>query len=323
MRRFKAFLFLTPGFQPDGASAVCVPHDGTIIALYTANREGVDMEKGVILERARLPVSGEKDAVFPVMSRESIDSFRSCLERQGKKKETIQAYRRCAEHLFAFLPDDKEIRSDTLMQWRDAMFAESLSASSVHVHIAAANAYLEFLGHEEFQLAEKIPRTSGKKEASGLTWPEYLRLLQTAQASNDKRAYLLIKLFCNTGIRLCELSEVTAEAVNAGEIVIRSGNRWKRLPLPSGLRMELRDYAVSRGITSGSLFVRQNGTPLEHSEILPMVVKLFKKAGVLREKATTKVLRQFHRATCERIYSEIAERMEITFENPPETLRWI
>ena len=279
------------------------------------------MEKGVILERARLPVSGEKDAVFPVMSRESIDSFRSCLERQGKKKETIQAYRRCAEHLFAFLPDDKEIRSDTLMRWRDAMFAKSLSASSVHVHIAAANAYLEFSGHEEFQLAEKIPRTSGKKEASGLTWPEYLRLLQTAQASNDKRAYLLIKLFCNTGIRLCELSEVTAEAVNAGEIVIRSGNRRKRLPLPSGLRMELRDYAVSRGITSGSLFVRQNGTPLEHSEILPMVVKLFKKAGVLREKATTKVLRQFHRATCDRIYSEIAERMEIAYENLPETRR--
>ena len=272
-------------------------------------------------ERARLPVSGEKGAVFPVMSRESIDLFRSCLERQGKKKETIQAYRRCAEHLFAFLPDDKEIRSDTLMQWRDAMFAESLSASSVHVHIAAANAYLEFLGHEEFQLTEKIPRTSGKKETSGLTWPEYLRLLQTAQASNDKRAYLLIKLFCNTGIRLCELSEVTAEAVNAGEIMIEYKSCPKRILLPSGLRTELRDYAHSAGIVSGALFVRKNGTPLNHSEMLPLIVKLFKKADVPRGKATTKTLRQFHRATCDRIYSEIAERMEIAYENLPETRR--
>lgn len=276
------------------------------------------------LEKAHRAISEEKRAVFPVMSRESMDSFRSCLERQGKKSDTVQAYRRCVEHLFTFLPDDKEIRSDTLMQWRDAMFAENLSASSVHVHITAANAYLEFLGRGEFQLPEKIPRTSGKKELSGLTWTEYLRLLQTAQASNDKRAYLLIKLFCNTGIRLCEMSAVTAEAVNAGEIVIRSGNRRKRLPLPSGLRMELRDYAVSLDITSGSLFVRQNGTPLEHSEILPMIVKLFKKAGVPREKATTKTLRQFHQATCERIYSEIAERMEIiAFENPSETRRWV
>lgn len=278
------------------------------------------MEQKFYSEGARL--SGEEDGLEkrPMISRESMESFRSYLECQGKKKDTVQAYSRCVERLFAFLPDDKEIRSDTLLQWRDAMVEDNLSASSVYVHIVAANAYLEFLGRGEFQLTERVPRTRETKAAPKLTWPEYLRLLQTAQTLEDKRPYLLVKLFCNTGIRICELSEVTADALGVGEVVTKNGNRRKRLPLPSGLRTELRDYASSVGITNGSLFVRRNGVPLNQSEILPMIVKLFKKAGVSREKATTKTLRQFYRATCDKIYSEIAEQMEIACENLPKEL---
>ena len=278
------------------------------------------MEQKFGSEGARSSVSGTGGEKRPMISRESMDSFRSYLECQGKKKDTVQAYSRCVARLFAFLPDNKEIRSDTLRQWRDAMVEENLSASSIHVHIIAANAYVEFLGRGEFQLTERIPRTRETKAAPELTWPEYLRLIQTAQTLEDKRPYLLVKLFCNTGIRICELPEVTAEALGAGEIVIRNGNRRKRLPLPSGLRTELRDYASGVGISNGSLFARRNGTPLNQTEILPIIVKLFKKAGVSREKATTKTMRQFYRATCDKIYSEIAEQMEIACENPPKEL---
>lgn len=128
---------------------------------------------------------------------------------------------------------------------------------------------------------------------------------------------MLVKLFCDTGIRLRETPKVTLEAVNAVEIVTGTPHRLKRFPLSSELRQELLDYAAEVGIQSGPLFVRQSGEPLEHSEILPMIVKLFKKAGISREKATTRTLRQFHRdwATRDRIHAEVAEQVKEIYES--------
>ena len=123
---------------------------------------------------------------------------------------------------------------------------------------------------------------------------------------------LFVKLFCNTGLRIRELPNVTVEAVKAGEMTTGSKKSPTRFLFPSALRAELLDYASSAGIRGGSLFVRRNGNPLNHSEILPMIVKLFKKADVPRNKATSKVLRQFYRATRERIHSEIAAQVEGT-----------
>jgi integrase len=147
-------------------------------------------------------------------------------------------------------------------------------------------------------------------ETPALTWTEYLRLLETARTLEDKRSYLFVKLFCNTEIRIRELPNVTVETVNAGEMTTGSKKSPTRLLFPSALRAELLDYASGAGIRGGSLFVRRNGNPLNHSEILLMIVKLFKKAGVPRNKATSKALRQFYRTTRERIHSEIAAQVE-------------
>ena len=248
-----------------------------------------------------------------VMSRESVDSFLSRLESQGKTKLTIETYRRCVERLFAFLPDDKEIRGDTLRQWREAMLTEGAAVGTANLQVAAANSYLEFSGHREFQL-KPMPHEK-PSETPALTWAEYLRLLETARTLEDKRPYLFVKLFCNTGIRIRELPDVTLEAVSAGEMTIAYKKNPKRVAFPSVLRAELLDYAESAGIRSGPLFVRKNGAPLAHSEILPLIVKLFQKAGLPREKATTKTLRQFYRTTREKIQAEIAAQVEGAYES--------
>ena len=275
------------------------------------------MEKNFDLERTRPSVTEPERKASPVISMESVDSFLSFLESNGRTKQTIATYRRCLERLYVFLPDDKEIGADTLLRWREAMRTEGKTIGSLNIHISAANSYLDFLGRKEFHLKllprEKPPET----ETPALTWPEYLRLLQTARTLGNKRVEMLVKLFCETGIRLREAPNVTLEAVNAGEIVTVSRNRPKRVPLSPELRKELRDYADSIGIRSGPLFVRQSGEPLDHSEILPMIVKLFKKAEVPREKATTKTLRLFHRdwVTRDRIHAEVAEQVKEIYES--------
>ena len=99
-------------------------------------------------------------------------------------------------------------------------------------------------------------------ETPALTWTEYLRLLETARTLEDRRPYLLVKLFCNTGLRIRELPNVTVEAVKAVEMTTGFLKSPKRLLFPSALRAKLLDYASGAGIRSGSLFVRQNGNPL-------------------------------------------------------------
>ena len=248
-----------------------------------------------------------------VMSEESVDSFLSSLESQGKTKLTVETYRRCIGRLFVFLPDDKTIGADTLRQWRDTILAEGAAVGTANLHVAAANSYLEFAGRRELQV--KLMPHESSPETPPLTWTEYLCLLETARTLEDRRPYLFVKLFCNTGIRIRELPNVTVEAVKAGEMTTGFKKSLKRLLFPSALRMELLDYASSAGIRSGSLFVRRNGNPLDHSEILPMIVKLFKKAGVPRNKATSKTLRQFYRTTRERIQDEITAQVEEAYES--------
>ena len=275
------------------------------------------MAKNLDLEEKRPSVAEPERKDAPVMSRESVDSFLSFLESNGRTKQTLLTYRRCLGHLYDFLPDDKGIGADILRQWLEAMRTEGRTVGSLNIHISATNSYLTFLGRKEFQL-KPLPRENPPEtETPALTWPEYLRLLQTARTLGNKRAEMLIKVFCDTGIRLREIPNVTLEAVNAGEIVTVSRNRPKRVPLSPELRKELRDYADSVGVRNGPLFVRQSGEPLDHSEILPIIVKLFKKAGVPREKATTRTLRRFHRdwATRDRIHAEVAEQVKEIYES--------
>ena len=274
------------------------------------------MEKNLDLEETRPSVAEPQRKETIVISRESVDSFLFFLENSGRTKQTVDTYRRCLSHLFSFLPDDKKIDADTLCQWREAMRTEGRAVRSLNLHISAANSYLDFLGRKEFQLRPLLCETP-PEEAPALTWSEYLQLLQTARTLGNKRAEMLIKVFCETGIRLREVPNVTLEAVNAGELVTESRNHPKRVPLSSELRKELQDYAVSVGVRSGSLFVRQSGKPLDHSEILPIIVKLFKKAEVPREKATTRTLRRFHRdwATRDRIHAEVAEQVKEIYES--------
>ena len=274
------------------------------------------MEKNLDLEGIRPSVAEpERKDAPPVVSMESIDSFRCYLESNGRTEKTITTYQRCLKRLYDFLPDGKEIDADILRQWLEAMRTEGRSVGALNTHLSATNSYLDFLGRKELRL--KLLPHRGFSETSALTWPEYLRALQTARVLGNKRAEMLVKLFCETGIRLRETSNVTLEAVDAGEIVTGSQNFPKRVPLPSELRQELRDYADSLGIQSGPLFVKRSGEPLEHSQILPMIVKLFKKAGIPKEKATVKTLRLFNRdwTTRDRIHAEVAEQVKEIYES--------
>ena len=145
---------------------------------------------------------------------EGIERFLSVCRAEGRVEGTLKWYRRGLERLYKDLAEDKAVRHGTLERWRESLLKAGYAASTINSFLSVSNAYLDFVGHREYQLASQL-----KQEAEvqpELTRTEYLRLLQTARALNRERVYLLVKLFGTTGLTVQELEKVTVEAVREG-----------------------------------------------------------------------------------------------------------
>ena len=67
-----------------------------------------------------------------------------------------------------------------------------------------------------------------------LTRTEYLRLLQVARTLDRERAYLLVKVFALTGLRLGNLHQMTVEAATEGWLWTDAGSREQVIYLQIG-----------------------------------------------------------------------------------------
>ena len=176
---------------------------------------------------------------------EGIERFLSVCRAEGRVEGTLKWYRRGLERLYKDLAEDKTVRHGTLERWRESLLKAGYAASTINSFLSVSNAYLDFVGHREYQLASQL-----KQEAEvqpELTRTEYLRLLQTARALNRERVYLLVKLFGTTGLTVQELEKVTVEAVREGKLTIQFNRNKQMLRIPEGLQKESLDYAKRSG----------------------------------------------------------------------------
>ena len=87
--------------------------------------------------------------------------------------------------------------------------------STINSYLSVNNAYLDFVGHREYQLANQLKLETELQPE--LTRTGFLRLLQTARTLGREKVYLLVKLFGTTGLTVQELEKVTVEAVKEGK----------------------------------------------------------------------------------------------------------
>ena len=99
------------------------------------------------------------------------------------------------------------------------------------------------------QLRRKRPavRHEIRIEAGSLaaTREEYHRMLEAAKDLRDERAFLLIKVFANTGIYIRDLGLLTVEAVRAG--MVKSGGNV--IPEPR-IAVRLKEVSQAAGLAS-------------------------------------------------------------------------
>lgn len=120
------------------------------------------------------------------VSQEDIQNFLAAYENLDRAEGTLQFYQRKLRRFYQDLPEDKIIRPDTMKNWQEKLLQDGYAPGSVNAFLSAANSYLDYIGHREYQLAGQLK--DEKPPQPELSRAEYLHLLRTAKALDKRRS---------------------------------------------------------------------------------------------------------------------------------------
>ena len=254
---------------------------------------------------------------------ESIEQFLNSREGRYTRGSQIK-YRQVIQRLYQELDNPKQIGSGTLAWWRDKLLAEGTAPNTVNVYLSVANAYLDYVGHRECQLTERVPIQ--KQNTLELTRSEYLRLLSAARLLEKERLYLIIKGLVCTGLPLPELLELTVEAVRQGKVVYKVGRAKQIVRLPESLQAEFLAYARREGRGSGLVFVTRSGGPIDRSNLHGELRQLCAEARVPPEKGTPRYMKKLYQTTRAGVENNVSllieQAMDRIVEQEQLTIGW-
>lgn len=254
------------------------------------------------------------------LTRSQISNFKNHLFEEEKSKATLDKYIRDIEAFYAW-SSNKKLDKGCILSYK-AFLSESYATASVNSMISSLNCFFTYL--EWFELRVKTIKvqkqifTSNERE---LTKSEYERLLSAAQASGNRRLYLLMQAICSTGIRVSELQFITVRAINSGKAEIDCKGKQRFAFLPTELCKILKEYVREQKIKSGPVFITKGGKPLDRSNIWSDMKKLYKMAGVSGKKIFPHNLRHLFARTYYTSQKDIVRLADILGHTSVNTTR--
>ena len=202
------------------------------------------------------------------------------------------------------------------------MLKDNFCPATVNAKIAAINSFFAFAERPDLKVKQvKIQKKPYSARRMELTKAEYERLVETARRTGDERLALVIQTICATGIRVSELSYITADAVRKGEAVVDLKGKIRVVLIAGKLKKALVKYMKRAGIIAGAIFVTKSGKPLDRSNIWKMMKALCEKAGVSREKVFPHNLRKLFARCFYKTCRDIAKLADILGHSSINTTR--
>ena len=245
-------------------------------------------------------IKARRDAGFQMCPAD----IEGCAEqlRETLSPSTAARYRKALLGLYDFLPADKRVYKDTPSAWLESLKGR-YSNYQVNLATSACNAFLRYVGHEEYQLTRYIVKQKPSEKA--VSREEYLGLLAMAKRMRKPLAYAAMRTFACTGMEMAAFQALTVEDVRGG--IIADGERTIRLP--DSLREELLDYALHSGIRSGAIFVDKAGEPLKVEKIRMNIKAVTRAAGFADGVACARTLQKLYFGERDELLSREAERL--------------
>lgn len=254
-----------------------------------------------------------------IINETMVKAFADHLRREEKTAATMEKYLRDVGAFQAFA-GDQPVTRELVTAYKKHCVQRGYAVRSVNSMLASVNSFLRFFGWEDCKAKHiRFQRQTYCAEEKELTKAEYLRLLQAARG--NAQLHLVLQTICGTGIRVSELRYFTVEAVGSGQITVNCKSKTRSILLPGKLRKLLLQYAKSRGITTGAIFVGRNGNPLQRSRIWRMMKQLCAAAGVGKGKVFPHNLRKLFARTFYSMEKDIAKLADILGHSSINTTR--
>ncbi len=254
---------------------------------------------------------------------EVVDRF---LARQREKlltEDTMSRYAFGLQKLCEYLAPTGLLGPGTLEAWQRDLQRTGYSTGTVNMNISIANNLLDFLRRGDLKADPLPPDVQPSPE---ITRGEYLRLLQTARIAENRRAYLLIKLFGTVPLSANDLGAVTVEAMRTGHLQVFCGKTPELLYVPAALAQELLTYAQEHGIHEGAIFRSRVGTLYSRSRVTLEMQKIAGDARISPEKATPRALKKLCRRTMDDINANLRvlaiQNYEALLGNEQQVIGW-
>lgn len=253
-----------------------------------------------------------------IITASALISYREDLIIREKSTATIDKYCRDVR-LFASYLGKTPVSKETVIAFKQYLIGAKYAVRSVNSMLASINSFLKFMGWDDscvknLRLQKKVYCTEEKE----LSKEEYFRLLK---AAGSKQINLILQTICSTGIRVSELRFFTVEALYKGEITVDCKSKSRDILVPVKLRKMLLNYAKTKGIKSGPIFLGKTGKPIDRSRVWALMKQLCEKAGVLSSKVFPHNLRKLFARTFYKVEKDIAKLADILGHSSINTTR--
>lgn len=253
---------------------------------------------------------------------ETLEIFRERLIQDEKRKQTIEKYLRDVGKLKEYLAG-RSLTKEVLIEYKEYLQnCGKYKVASINSFLAAANHFCEVMGWTELRIKMiKVQREVFVPEYKELTYAEYERLVQTANAQGNERLGLILQTLAGTGIRISELKYITAESLGKGMTEIHNKGKVRSIMYPTELVRMLKEYTQKQGISTGRIFCTRTGAALDRSNIWRSMKKLCKDAKVDEEKVYPHNMRHLFARCFYKIKNDIAKLADVLGHSNIETTR--
>lgn len=249
-----------------------------------------------------------------------IEEFVRYLQGEEKSRFTIDKYKRDLRSYLAFL-NGRNIDKKSVIAWKEHLM-EGFAPASINSMLAALNSFLSWLELPQYRVKPlKIQRKIFSKQEKELTRDEYVRLVRAAENKKNHRLALILQTVCATGIRISELSYITAEAVAAGRADVECKGKLRVVFLPGELCKMLRQYCRERRIEKGMVFLSRSGRALDRSNIWRDMKALCAEAGVSPDKVFPHNLRHLFARTYYSLEKDLSRLADLLGHSSVNTTR--
>lgn len=220
-----------------------------------------------------------------------LDEFKKELIKQELSEKTIGEYCRDTLQFINSLNDSVEITKDDLIKYKSDMKNtiarpktdknKTMSISSINRKIISINKFLSFCELNDLKTDQL--KEQGKKDNfsddDGLTLNEFKKIQERANIEGNETVFYIMETLFNTGMRYNELRFITVEALKNKEAIVENKGKIRTIPLNPSLCKILLEWAKTRNITNGMIFITKHGTFIKNEQFS----RAFKKiAGKLR-----------------------------------------